>query len=124
MKYFLLCACFLFALNARAQSSEASNAKPDQMPVAGYDYNKYLRDNLHYPEKAVKHNREGRVIVKFVVNEDGSISDCEVIKGINRACDAEAIRVVQNMPPWKPGMKDGKPVRVYFKLPIAFKLTD
>jgi len=84
----------------------------------------YLSANLHYPDSARYHNIEGRVVIKFVVNEDGSISDAVVIKGIDKYCDEEALRVVRNMPPWKPGYQNGKYVKVYFSLPIVFKLED
>lgn len=96
----------------------------EKMPKAGYDVNKYLAENLDYPKKARKKNIEGRVLIKFVVNEDGSISDCTVIRGIGGGCDEEALRVVKNLPPWNPAMQDGKPVRVYFQLPIVFKLEN
>jgi len=101
------------------QTDQQSNI---QMPSPGYDLKEYLVDNLEYPKHAREKNREGRVVVKFIVNEDGSIADCEVLKGINKECDREALRVVRHMPPWKPGTKDGKPVKVYYKLPVVFKL--
>jgi protein TonB len=130
MKYFLL---FLLmvpvcikAQNKQAGDSVIKDGKTfvyvDEMPVAGYDYNQYLGENIHYPDSAIVHNIEGRVIIKFVVNEDGHISDCEVVKGFNRYCDAEALRVIRSMPPWKPGKIKGKPVKVYFTLPLSFKL--
>jgi len=97
---------------------------PEQMPQASYDLGEYIGQNLHYPDSARKHNIEGRVVVQFVVTEQGKITDCKVVKGIGYLCDEEALHVVSAMPPWKPGMQDGKPVAVYFTLPIRFKLTD
>ena len=94
----------------------------EQMPAAGYDMAKYLQDNLRYPDAARESNIDGRVIVKFVVNEDGSVSDVQIVRGIGAGCDEEAKRVVSKMPPWKPGKQNGKPVKVYFTLPIVFKL--
>jgi len=94
----------------------------EQMPTAGYDMNAYLDKNLHYPEAARENNIQGRVTVKFVVNEDGHISGVEVVRGIGGGCDEEAKRVVSAMPPWKPGKSNGQAVKVYFNLPIAFKL--
>jgi protein TonB len=94
------------------------------MPYPDYDYRKYLSENLHYPDSANVHNIEGRVIVKFVVNEDGHISECEVTKPVNNYLDEEALRIIGKMPPWKPGKDKGKPVRVYFTAPIVFKLTN
>jgi protein TonB len=61
-------------------------------------------------------------VVKFVVNEDGHISEVQVVRGIGGGCDEEAKRVVQAMPAWKPGKQNGKAVKVYFTLPIQFKL--
>jgi TonB family protein len=94
----------------------------EQVPRENYDINKYLNENLHYPVNDRDSGFQGRVIVKFVVNEDGSVSDCKVIRGVSKGCDSEALRVVKNMPPWKPGKQDGKPVKVYFTMPIVFKL--
>jgi len=94
------------------------------MPQASFDLGDYIGQNLHYPDSARKHNIEGRVIVHFVVTEKGKIADCKVVKGIGYLCDEEALRVVAAMPPWKPGIQNGKPVAVIYTLPIRFKLTD
>ena len=96
----------------------------DQMPKPAFDLGAYLGDNLHYPETARLHNKEGKALVRFVVNEDGAISTVELLKGFDDDCDAEALRVVKNMPKWIPAKKDGKNVKVYFTLPLRFKLTD
>ena len=95
-----------------------------QMPVAGYDLDAFLSNNIHYPDSARFKNISGRVIMQFVVNEDGSISDINVLRGIGGGCDEEAARVIRLMPPWKPGKQEGKPVRVLFTKPITFTLTD
>jgi len=96
----------------------------EQMPSAGYDMGKYLSENLKYPEEARKAGIGGRVIAKFVVNEDGSVSDVIIQKGIGGGCDEEAKRVLDKMPSWKPGKQNGKPVRVLFTLPIVFKMEE
>ena len=83
---------------------------------------KYLAENVKYPEKAKADGTEGRVIVSFVVEKDGSVTDAQVRRGVSDEVDAEALRVVQGMPQWKPGMVEGKPVRVNYNLPINFKL--
>lgn len=75
-----------------------------------------------YPEIAKESNIQGRVTVKFVVNEEGNVSDIIVVKGIGGGCDEEAVRVVKKMPKWKPGKQNGRPVKVYFSLPITFRL--
>lgn len=85
---------------------------------------KYLGTNITYPKQARNLGIEGRVFVQFVVNKDGSISDAQVIKGIGAGCDAEALRVVSNMPDWNPGSKEGEDVNVKMVLPIYFKLPD
>ncbi len=78
--------------------------------------------NVVYPEKAKEKEIEGRVFVGFVVEKDGSISDVKVLRGIGGGCDEEAVRIISAMPKWKPGMQDGKPVRVSYQIPIHFKL--
>ena len=83
---------------------------------------KYLSSNIHYPEKAKEEKIQGRVFVTFVIEKDGSVSDAKVIRGIGGGCDEEALRVVNNMPKWKPGKQKGKPVRVQYNLPIYFQL--
>ncbi|XZF15846.1 TonB family protein [Chitinophagaceae bacterium MMS25-I14] len=82
----------------------------------------FLTSNIRYPDSARKHNIEGRVVIRFVVEKDGGISDATVIKGVHPVLDAEALRVVNSMPKWKPGVNKGKPVPVYFFLPVTFKL--
>ena len=94
----------------------------EQMPVPGFVMDEYLSKNIQYPASARDNNIDGKVIVKFVVNEDGSVSDVSLIRGIGGGCDQEAMRVVASMPKWKPGKQNGKPVKVYFTLPISFKL--
>lgn len=81
----------------------------------------YLSDNIRYPEKAKDDNIEGRVFIQFVVEKDGSIGEVKLLRGIGGGCDEEAIRVVKSMPNWEPGKIEGKPVKVYFSLPIVFK---
>ena len=94
----------------------------EHMPSAGTNIPQYLGENITYPKSARKRDIEGRIIVKFVVDEDGGVADVWVVKGIDPECDAEAARVVSEMPFWHPGMQNGVPVRVYFTLPIVFKL--
>ncbi|WP_276373423.1 energy transducer TonB [Chryseolinea sp. H1M3-3] len=84
---------------------------------------KFLAKNMKYPAAARRMGVEGSVFVSFVIDREGNISDPQVIKGISAECDKEAIRVVQLMPPWKPGKQNGKPVRCRFVLPIKFKLA-
>jgi len=95
----------------------------EQMPMAkGFDMYKYLAANIRYPDEAKKKNIQGRVIVQFIVMEDGSLADVKVVKGIGYGCDEEAVRVVQSMPEWAPGKQEGRTVKVNFQLPISFHL--
>ena len=84
----------------------------------------YLKKNIKYPTICQEQGIQGRVVVQFVVNKDGSIVDPEVIKPVNPYLDKEALRVVSTMPKWKPGEQRGKPVRVKFTLPVQFKLSN
>ncbi len=82
----------------------------------------YLAKNIKYPPLAKESGIQGKVFINFVVEPDGSISNVKVLRGIGGGCDEEAVRVVKNMPKWKPGMQRGKPVRVSFNLPVKFTL--
>ena len=83
---------------------------------------KFLAKNIKYPVAAQQAKIEGRVIVQFVVERDGSISDVHTLRGVNPDLDAEAIRVVSLMPKWKPGKQRGKAVAVKYTMPIMFRL--
>ena len=85
--------------------------------------NKFIAKNLRYPPSARRMGVDGTVYVSFVVGKDGTINDVKVLRGISADCDKEAVRVVQMMPPWKPGKQNGKAVFVRFNLPIKFKLN-
>ena len=83
---------------------------------------KYLSMNVHYPEAAEKAGTQGRVLVKFIVEEDGTISDAKVVRKVSDELDAEALRVVSAMPKWTPGRQNGQPVRVNYTMPVTFRL--
>ena len=97
---------------------------PPQFPggLEGMMY--YLGRNMKYPRDAVKKGIEGRVILSFVVDTQGEISNIKILKPLFPSMDAEAQRVVSNMPPWKPGMLHGKPVKVRFTLPVLFSIRE
>ena len=82
----------------------------------------FVAKNVVYPQEARDKEISGRVMVSFIVEKDGSITDAKVVKGIGGGCDEEAVRVVNAMPKWKPGKQKGKPVRVSFMMPFTFKL--
>ena len=85
---------------------------------------KYVAENIKYPQEAKDKNISGRVFIGFVIEKDGSVSNVKVVRGIGGGCDEEAVRVIKEMPKWKPGMQKGKPVRVNYMMPIFFKLDD
>lgn len=84
---------------------------------------KFLQQNIKYPTEAQEQGKQGRVIVQFVVNKDGSISNDSVVRSVDPLLDAEALRVVRSMPNWKPGKQRGKEVRVRFTIPVSFRLS-
>lgn len=83
----------------------------------------FLMDNLKYPAEAEAAQEEGRVVVKFVIESDGSIGDTEVIRSVSPTLDAEAIRVIKDMPRWTPGKSNGQAVACTYTLPVDFKLA-
>ena len=100
---------------------------PEGMDAPGFPsgedaFYKYLSENITYPQQAKDAGIQGRVVVGFVVMDDGSIVNVEVVRGIGGGCDEEAVRVVKAMPKWKPAIYNGKPVNVHYSLPITFKL--
>lgn len=135
MRFFLLLFTAMVVLNGNISAQKNTGASStaqtftfvEQMPEFPGGQSKlleYLSQNIHYPDSARNADIQGRVTIKFVINEDGSISDAQLLRGIGGGCDEEALRVVKAMPRWKPGKQQGKPVRVYFTLPITFRLED
>ncbi len=84
----------------------------------------YLGHELHFPEFCIRNGVEGTVFLTFIVNRDGSIGDIEVLRGVDKFLNEEAIRVVKKMPKWTPGMQNEEPVRVQLNLPVKFKIKD
>ena len=82
----------------------------------------YLGKNIKYPTIAQENGTQGRVIIQFVVERDGTITDVHVARGVDPYLDKEAVRVVQSMPKWIPGKQNGKAVRVKFTVPVMFRL--
>ena len=83
---------------------------------------KWITQNLKYPPAAKTQKIQGKVIVQFVVNKDGSVSDCKVVGPVHPLLDREALRVLALMPEWKPGTMGGKPCRTLFAMPVVFRL--
>ena len=97
----------------------------EQMPIfEGGDaaLMKYLTDSVKYPELTKKHGVQGRVVIGFIVEKDGSLTDVKVLRAVDRALDAEALRVVKGMPKWIPGSQNGQHVRVKYNVPVPFRL--
>ena len=83
---------------------------------------KYLAANIKYPASAVKAKKQGRVIVAFVIQKDGSVTNARIVRSVDPELDAEALRIVKAMPNWTPGTQDGKPVDVNYTIPVVFSL--
>lgn len=82
-----------------------------------------IAEQIKYPAQARRLRVEGKVFVEFVIGKDGKITEVKAVKGIGAGCDEEAVRIIQNSPPWNPGRQRGKPVRQRMVLPIIFKLA-
>lgn len=123
----MIACCFLTA-NAQKTVVSQNNQKVYEHPEVMPEYPggmssmvEFLSKNVKYPKDAAKQKVEGRVLVWFVVETDGSLTDVKVAKKVFPSLDAEAVRVVKTMPKWTPGKHNDQPVRVRFALPIVFK---
>ena len=94
-----------------------------QYPGGPNEMMRYIQENIKYPQSAKDNKIEGRVFVSFVVEKDGSITNAAVMRGIDKECDAEALRVVALMPKWTPGQHKGEVVRTQFTIPIYYKFN-
>lgn len=135
--FLALCAGVVFSLQAQTDDTKSNSnyrevtvddalfvvvEKMPEFPGGDEALYKYIANNIQYPEQAKKEKITGRVFVSFVVEKDGSISSAKVMRGIGGGCDEEVLRMVRNMPLWKPGTQRGKPVRVQYNLPVLFQL--
>ena len=84
----------------------------------------YLKKNVRYPSRAREFNVQGLVVSRFVIEADGSITNIEILRGIGAGCDEEAIRVIESMPQWEPGVQNGIHVPVMYTLPIRFIMKE
>jgi len=101
---------------------ETVNGTKPSFPGGASALQQYLAKNLRYPVKAVESKTEGKVLVRFVVMKDGSVSNVSVARSVDPSLDKEAVRVIQGMPKWSPGTHNGKAVNVRYTCPITFKL--
>lgn len=93
-----------------------------QFPGGDVELMRFLNSNMRYPTVAAENGIQGRVVVKFVVRPDGSVDDVQVLQGVDRSLDEEAVRVVKQLPKWTPGRQNGVAVPVYYRVPVMFQL--
>lgn len=96
----------------------------EKMPEFKGDLYEYLGNELKYPSTALANNVEGKVMISFVINKNGEISDIELVRKIGFGCDEEAVRVIKNMPKWTAGEQNKRKVNVKMVLPIVFEVTN
>lgn len=121
-----------FTLNVNAQEKKSDNSdvvytvveNEAEFPGGVAAMNRFLAENIKYPTLGKQKNIEGKVIISFIVEKNGSLSDIRTIKDIGEGCGDEGIRIVRLMPKWKPAKQKGQPVRQQFLLPISFVLTN
>lgn len=126
-KLFLIVFFMAFvSVNAYSQSKEQDDAvysivsEQPSFPGGMQEMMKFISDNRKYPAEAKAKDIHGKVIVAFVVERDGSLSDVKIRRGIGYGCDEEAIRLIKSMPKWTPGKQNGKAVRASMMLPVSF----
>ena len=116
------------SINAQSEATHVEEKVYDvveempQFPGGPSALFEYLSNNLQYPVVAEENGVQGRVIVTFIVEKDGSISNAKVVKAVDPSLDKEAIRLVESMPNWIPGKQNGEPVRVKYTVPVTFRL--
>ncbi len=118
----------LFIVQSNGQEQKKSGdvfIQVDEMPVfpGGEDaLRTYIAGNVKYPDVAKKEGIAGKVIVTFVIDESGKVTDVKVVRGVHKLLDEESVRVVSGMPAWQPGKEKGKAVKVQYTIPIQFAL--
>lgn len=116
------------SINAQSEATHVEEKVYDvveempQFPGGPSALFEYLSNNVQYPVSAKENGIQGREIVTFIVEKDGSISNAKVVKSVDSSCDKEAIRLVESMPNWIPGKQNGEPVRVKYTVPVTFRL--
>ena len=91
---------------------------------AGNDFKAYLASEIVYPPRAYKYLVQGKVYVQFMINVDGSLSNPIVVRGLDKDLDKEALRIIRNIPDWKPARKDGEPVLMTYTCPVVFTIKE
>lgn len=109
--------------NSDAVSFNQVDIRPKFDGKEANEFAKWITKNVIYPPIAMENGVQGRVMIQFIVNTDGSVSDVKVVKSIDRSLDQEAVRIVSKSPKWTPGkMNDGTVVRVIYTYPVVFSL--
>ena len=113
-----------FDINETIKPSTATGDIDVVAKFGGQDFTAYLASEIIYPPRAYKYLVQGKVYVQFMINEDGSTSNALVVRGLDKDLDKEALRVIRNMPNWKPAKKDGEPVPIAYICPVVFTIKD
>lgn len=117
----------IIAIPGNAQNDEKVFYVVEEMPEFSGGKSamqKYMSDNVKYPESAKKEGVTGKVFVSFVISKNGKVKDAKVVRSVDSTLDKEALRVIKSMPDWVPGKQRGKKVDVQFTLPINFALGE
>lgn len=132
--FFLSALLFCSATESFAQTEQTSQPKTmsindveekpvfQEIVVVESDFAKWLYKNLQYPEIARENGIQGRVTVKFTIDQEGNVKDVKVLRGVEASLDKEAVRVISSSPKWKPARHNGEPVAVTYVFPVVFKL--
>ncbi len=105
-------------------NAKAADYSRAEFPGGQKERLKFIEKNMEYPNAAYDKGIEGAVYVSFYVEEDGSLSNIEIIKGLEGGFNEEVVRLIKLMPKWKPAIRDGKPIRMKISYPMAFRLND
>lgn len=109
-------------LAEKAVSYAAVEVKPSFNGGDATDFQKWIQENLTYPQAAIDNQEQGKVVASFIVDKDGKVTDAKILKGVSDALDAEALRVLNEAPQWTAGTQNGEPVNVAYVLPVIFAL--
>lgn len=110
--------------NVTADTTDTFVAVQDMPVFPEGDIVKWINQKTKYPAEAQRKGVEGKVAIQFIVAKDGSVKDIKIVRGVEETLNAEAVRVIQSMPKWKPGKVNGKAVNVSFTVPINFQIKD
>lgn len=121
---FAICIIVAIASTSAQANRDSIFTYVEEMPVPPSNMQKFLAENIVYPEDAKEKDIEGRVVVRFVVDKDGTVISPEILKSVHPSIDSEALRVIRISPKWKAAKQNGDWVKVYYSLPISFRLDE